>query len=149
MKGKYRKVVFFVVYSIENDKVQYLILRRKLHWRGWEFPKGGINFWETKKMAVKRELREEIRLNPIKIKKFGIKGKYDYKKILPDRKGIVGQKYYLFSVEVKKDKIVLGREHSSYKWLDYNEAYDKLTWQNQKDCLKIVDEWAKRKVSDN
>ena len=38
-----------------------------MHWTGWEFPKGGVELFETKKMTVKREIKEETGLNTIKI----------------------------------------------------------------------------------
>ena len=56
----------FKNYKIENKKIKYINLKRKLHWTGWEFPKGGIGFLETKKNCIKREIKEEIGL---KIKK--------------------------------------------------------------------------------
>ena len=144
-RGKYRKAVFIVTYSLIGNKIYYLILKRKLHWKGWEFPKGGVNFLETKKHAVKRELKEETGLKPLKIKKFNIHGKYKYNKEFRDRPGIKGQNYTLFAVETKKEKIKLDKlEHSNYKWLNFKEAMKKLTWKNQKKCLKVVDDWIKK-----
>ncbi|MDD5012639.1 MAG: NUDIX domain-containing protein [Candidatus Nanoarchaeia archaeon] len=147
-KGKYRNAVFVVVYAKENYKTYYLILKRKLHWNGWEFPKGGTKpfFIETKMDAVRRELREETGLKILKIKKFDIWGKYKYRKKLPDRKGIVGQKFYLYAAEVEKGKVKIDKlEHSGYKWADFKGAIKKLTWDNQKKCLEAVDEFLKRK----
>ena len=46
MNSKYRKIVFIVTYAKLKDKIYYLILKRKLHWKGWEFVKGGIDFPE-------------------------------------------------------------------------------------------------------
>jgi len=136
---KYRKAVFIVTYSIIGNKIEYLILKRKLHWKGWEFPKGGVNIFETKKQAVKRELKEETGLRALKIKKFNIKGKYDYDKEYPDRPGFKGQTYTLYSAEVKKGGIKFDKtEHSGYKWASFNEALKNLTWKNQKKCLKEV-----------
>ena len=141
MKGKYRNAVFVVAYSRKKDKVYYLILKRKLHWKGWEFPKGGTKpfFIETKTDAVRRELKEETNLKILKIKQFDVSGKYKYRKKLPDRKGIVGQKFSLYAAEVEKGKVKLDKlEHSGYKWVEFKEAIKKLTWQNQRECLKIV-----------
>jgi len=138
-KEKYRKGVFAVTYIIENNKPKYLILKRKLHWAGWEFPKGGIEKFETKKHAVKREIKEEANLKILKIKNFKESGKYKYKKILQDRKNIIGQTYFLFAVEVEKKKVKLDKlEHSGYKWLDLKDAAKILTWPNQRECLKKV-----------
>lgn len=143
MKKRYRKAVFVVVYSIIDEKVFYLILKRKLHWKGWEFPKGGIKRFETKKQAVKREVFEETGLKPLSIKKFKVEGKYNYDKEYPDRKGFKGQTYSLYSAEVEKPKkrgVKLDKkEHSGYKWLSYKEAMKKLSWENQRKCLRVVD----------
>ncbi len=144
-RGKFRKAVFVVVYSKSKDKIEYLILKRKLHWKGWEFPKGGLKCFETKKMAVKRETKEETGFKLLSIKKFNFSKKYKYDKEYPDRKGIIGQEFQLYSAEIKNKKIKLDKEeHSNYKWLEFKEAIKKLTWKNQRKCLRIVNEWIKR-----
>lgn len=143
---KYRKGIFVVVYKKTGKKIEYLILKRKLHWNGWEFPKGGKKFFESELMAVRREVKEEVGEKPIKIKKFEKWGKYDYSKKLKDRKNIVGQTFRLYSAEVLNKKIKIDkREHSGYKWVSYSEARKKLTYKNQKDCLKIVNDWVRKK----
>jgi 8-oxo-dGTP pyrophosphatase MutT (NUDIX family) len=139
---KYRKGIFIVVYAIEKEKPAYLILKRKLHWKGWEFPKGGKRFFETEKRAVKRELKEETGLEILKIKKFDEKGKYDYPEVYKDRKEFKGQTYRLYAVQVKKEKVKIDKnEHLSYEWINFTNSIKKLTWKNQKKCLKIVDDW--------
>jgi len=44
-KQKYRRGIFVVVYrrcdSNDDESVEYLLLKRKLHWKGWEFCKAG------------------------------------------------------------------------------------------------------------
>ena len=145
MRGKYRRAVFIVTYSINKNKVEFLILRRKLHWKGWEFPKGGIEFFEMKRRAVERELNEETGLSPVRIKKFNVEGKYKYNKKFVDRKNLAGQTFSLYSVEVKKGQVRLDEmEHSDYKWVSFDEAIKKLTWPNQRKCLKIVDEFLRK-----
>jgi bis(5'-nucleosidyl)-tetraphosphatase len=136
---KYRHAIFAVVYAITNNKIEYAILKRKNHWIGWEFTKGKIERFEIKRITARREVREETGLKILKTKRFHVDGKYKYKKELADRKGIVGQTYHLFAVKVKKGKIKVDRkEHSFGKWMTFNEAEKKLTWDNQKKCLRIV-----------
>ena len=143
-KMKQRKAVFIVVGSIKNNKPEYLILKRKLHWKGWEFPKGGVEFLETKKMAVKRELFEETGLRSIRIKKFSFSGSYDYEKSLPDRKGFIGQEFSLYFAEVEKSKVKIDKkEHSGFRWVSFPVAFKSLEWPNQKISLKIVNDWLK------
>jgi 8-oxo-dGTP pyrophosphatase MutT (NUDIX family) len=143
MKSKYRRGVFCVIYAVgSREKIKYLILKRKLHWEGWEFPKGGIKKDEKILDAVKREIKEETGLEPIKIKKFDVSGGYKYEKTLPGRDGIIGQTYILYAVMVKKGKIKMDKfEHSKYKWENFKTAMKKLTWPNQKKCLKVVNKW--------
>lgn len=139
---KYRHAIFAVVYAITNDKVEYAILKRKKHWVGWEFTKGKIEKFETKGMAARRETEEETGLKILKIKRFHIDGFYRYKKKLNDRPGIIGQTYHLFAVRAKKGKIKVDKkEHSFGKWMSFEEAMKKLTWEDQKKCLKIVNDW--------
>ncbi|MEK6860187.1 MAG: NUDIX domain-containing protein [Nanoarchaeota archaeon] len=140
MKGKFRKGVFIATYKRDNNKIIYLLLKRKLHWTGWEFPKGGVEKGEINKTAAARELKEETGQSSKNIKSYDISGKYKYNKEYPDRKGFQGQSYKLFSAEIKNKKAVNldKREHSSYKWLDFNNAWKTLTWPNQKICLNVV-----------
>lgn len=144
-RSKYRRAVFIVTYAIIKDKPQYLLLKRKLHWIGWEFPKGGIEKKENLNESVKRELKEETGLTPIKIKSFKEKGKFNYVKEYSDRKCLKGQTYKLYAVEVKKKKVKIDKhEHSNFQWLSFKDAYKKLTWPNQRRCLRIVDDWLKK-----
>jgi 8-oxo-dGTP pyrophosphatase MutT (NUDIX family) len=149
-KGKYRKAIFGVAYYINPEgEIEYIILKRKKHWKGWEFPKGKIEKFETKKMAARREVSEETGLKVLKIKRFKEKGAYLYYKILKDRPGKIGQTYHLFAVQVEKGngKLKLDlKEHNGYKWVSFKEAQKKLTWPDQKKCLKVVNNWLNDKV---
>ena len=98
---KYRKAVFIIVHSKTKKGFEYLILKRKLHWKGWEFVKGGRRFFESRTCTARREVKEETGLKILGIKKFNFSGKYKYDKEYTDRKGFVGQTFYLFSAEVK------------------------------------------------
>ncbi|MAH03526.1 hypothetical protein CMI39_01925 [Candidatus Pacearchaeota archaeon] len=146
-KGKYRKGVFIVTYVKTKKEIEYLILKRKLHWIGWEFPKGGIKNKEKIIDAIKREIFEETGQKPFNIKRFKISGKYKYKKEFIDRPGIIGQTYSLYIVEIKNRKIKLDKlEHSNYKWVDFKNAMKKLTWLNQRKTLKSVNTLLKNEI---
>ncbi len=144
---KYRHAIFAVVYTINKGKVEYAILKRKKHWKGWEFTKGKIEKFETKRMAARRESEEETGQKILSVKRFHVGGIYRYKKKLNDRPGIIGQTYHLFAVRVKKGKIRLDpQEHSEGRWMSFEEAMKKLTWQDQKKCLKIVNDWIEKRL---
>ena len=145
---RFRKGVFILLYSIDKEKINYLILKRKLHWKGWEFNKGGLKKKEKILDAIKREIKEETKtLKLLKIKKFPYTGKYRYKKELPDRENFIGQTFSLYAVEVKNKKIkVDGFEHSKAIWTDYKTALKKLTWPNQRKSLRIVNSYLKNEI---
>lgn len=147
MKTHYRKGVFIVVYSNQKNEIFYLILKRKLHWIGWEFPKAGVEQKESLINCVKRELKEETNLKPLEIKKFNISGKYLYNKKIKDRPGIKGQTFEkVYAIKTKFNKnIKLSKEHSDFRWLKFKEAYKLLTWKNQKKVLKEVHKFLLKK----
>jgi len=139
---KYRKGVFIVTYRVEIDgKMSYIILKRKLHWKGWEFPKGGVEKQESLIEAVRREVKEECGMKVINIKNHHVKGKFNYDKKSQEDRKYFGQSYNLFSAEVKdgtKKVKIDKREHSDYKWLRYGKALKMLTWENQRKALRLV-----------
>jgi DNA polymerase len=137
----FRKAVFIVVYRLnkETNNPEYILLKRRKHWIGWEFPKGGVDAGENLQETAKRECFEETGNKPIKIKKYNISGSYRYPKVLADRPNYIGQTYTLFSAKVKQDRVSFDRrEHSGFVWLPFNQAIKKLTHKNQKKCLRIV-----------
>ena len=136
---KYRRAVFIVTYKKEKAGISYLLLKRRLHWKGWEFPKGGVEGKEELKETAKREVKEETGNIAQNVKEYRINGKYRYKKKYPDRRGLIGQTYRLFSAEIDGKKVNVSRkEHSSYKWLDFEKAVKSLRWPDQKKCLRYV-----------
>lgn len=132
---KFRKGVFCVVYFGKR----YLLLHRKLHWKGWEFPKGGLLAREKEIHAVVREIKEETGLKIISIKKLGLKNKFIYDKKTQQERKAKGFDYVLFACEVSRRKVRISkREHDGFRWLQYSKALRLLTWANQKKSLKIV-----------
>ena len=134
---RWRKGIFCVIYRKEKDKTLYLLLKRKLHWKGWEFCKGGgIGI-----SGVKREVREETGQQAKNIKKYNLFGKFKYPGKLTDRKNYLGQTWKLYSCEIKNKKVKLDkREHSDYSWKEYKQALKMLTYSNQRRCLRFVNE---------
>jgi 8-oxo-dGTP pyrophosphatase MutT (NUDIX family) len=137
-KNDFRKAIFLVVYK-KSSEIKYLLLKRKLHWKGWEFTKGGMEEKERMIDAVLRELKEETGLSPLKIKMYKKSGKYKYDSKTSIERGYMGQDFVLYSVEVAEGKVKIDlKEHSGFRWCFYDQALKLLTWKNQKDCLKLV-----------
>ncbi len=143
MTKKYRRAVFIVVYRrtkglFGKEKLKFLLLRRRKHWIGWEFPKGGVDKGEKLIDTAKRELFEECGQIGFNFRKYDFSGRYIYDKELRDRKGFFGQTYALFSAEIKDRKVKIDeKEHSRYKWVSFNRALGLLTHENQIKGLKV------------
>jgi 8-oxo-dGTP pyrophosphatase MutT (NUDIX family) len=146
-RGKYRKAIFCVAYSKTPKGIKYLLLKRKKHWKGWEFPKGKIEWYEllNKRKTVLRETKEEtgLEIKRKTLKKHNYFGRYLYEKPLKDRPKIIGQTYSLYSGEVPYSNNVsfVPIEHNGFKWVSFKQALNLLTWDNQKKALKIINEW--------
>ena len=137
---KYRKGVFCVVYALDKkQRLSYLLLHRKLHWKGWEFCKGGKRFFETYAGNARREVKEETGLSAINLKQFIYHNRFAYDKKTQQEKKLKGFDFLLFACQVKRSRVkICQREHDAYKWLSYNHAIKLLKWPNQKRYLKIV-----------
>lgn len=142
---KYRKGIFVVIYRKTPKGIRYLILKRKLHWSGWEFPKGGLEPNENIIYGIKREIKEETGQTASNLQKHDFSGKYEYKKEFPDRNNSIGQTFSLYSAEIKNQDIKIDeKEHSDYQWSEFNDAFKKLTYENQKRSLEIVNNHLKK-----
>jgi 8-oxo-dGTP pyrophosphatase MutT (NUDIX family) len=143
---RYRKGVFCVIYSVQNNKIQYLLLHRKLHWKGWEFVKGGRKLFESLRVTAKREVKEETGLKVKFLSKMNYKDKFNYdKKSQADWKAR-GFRFIVFVCLVEKGRVRIDKkEHDKYIWIAYNQALRLLKWSNQKKALKITNKWLKSK----
>jgi 8-oxo-dGTP pyrophosphatase MutT (NUDIX family) len=136
------KEVQAIIYDVKNNKPYFLILHRKLRWKGWELLKGGIEEKENPRETIKREIFEETRLKNYKIQKTFNKriiffGK-DKENVKKKAKYII-QKVFLVKTNMK-NKIIINKnevkEHDNYKWVDKETAIKMLTFDNAKKLIK-------------
>ncbi len=132
-----REIVGLIVF----DGEKFLILHRKLNWKGWEYPKGGIEEGETHEEAIKRELWEETGLE-----RYELIGKISEFEFIDKARNRKGHTYnYLLRVpstavvkinneHVLDKEIVL--EHDDFKWCLPKEAIKLLTHKDMKISLK-------------
>ncbi|HNV01170.1 MAG TPA: NUDIX domain-containing protein [archaeon] len=132
-----RNIVGLIVF----DGEKFLILHRKLNWKGWEYPKGGIEEGETHEEAIKRELWEETGLE-----RYELIGKISEFEFIDKARNRKGHTYnYLLRVpstavvkinneHVLDKEIVL--EHDDFKWCLPKEAIKLLTHKDMKISLK-------------
>jgi len=100
---------------IENNKGELLILKRskssKLYSGYWQLPEGKLKSNESGKLALTREIEEELGYKPSKLNYIG---KFIY------RKKVLGLPLFTFIRMLyrinKPLKIELSYEHSDFKW---------------------------------
>tara|TARA_B100001250_G_scaffold384429_1_gene379262 strand:- start:7771 stop:8229 length:459 start_codon:yes stop_codon:yes gene_type:complete len=129
------RVIDVYVYSYENNKLSFLLLKRsktKIYEFLWQGVAGKIEKGELAWQAALRELKEETGLTAHKMFVADYVSKF-YEKH-GDRINLVP----VFGIEVKNKKISLSEEHCNFKWLSFKKAHDKLTWDGQKKGLKVV-----------
>jgi 8-oxo-dGTP pyrophosphatase MutT (NUDIX family) len=133
-----------IIFRKENNKIYYLLLHYPSGSRSsrdyWDFPKGHIEKGEKIEETVKREVFEETGLKDIKILP-GFKEtiKYFFKF---EGKNIL-KFVTFFLAETKEKNVQISFEHIGYEWLPFEEAMERLTFQNAKEILNKANEFLK------
>jgi 8-oxo-dGTP pyrophosphatase MutT (NUDIX family) len=131
-----------VIFRRENNKIYYLLL----HYPGashraekdyWDFPKGHIEKGEKIKDTVRREVFEETGLKDIRF----VEGFKEWIKYFFKFRGKNIFKIVTFLLaETKTKEVKISSEHIGYQWLTYQEALERLTFNNSKEILKRANE---------
>lgn len=120
-----------VVFRKENGERKYLVL----YYGGghWGFPRGNIEEGESEKETTFREIKEETGIEDLKfIPGFREKNKWFYK-----RNGrTIHKEAVFFLAKTGTKEVNLSFEHSKYKWLKFEEALERLTFENTRELLK-------------
>lgn len=123
-----------VIYSKENDKVEYLIIKRCIKDGGfWQGVTGTLEDGEKVVECLKREINEELGITNI-VYISELKEVLQWSK----KSGFVITEY-VYAVEINKNsKIILSEEHDDYMWCDFDKAYGMLEKSNNKNTLKMI-----------
>lgn len=132
----YRKAVLGIIVS--RDK-KFLLLYRILHWKGWEFPKGGIEKGETEEEALLREIKEETGLHASIVCRLPYEISYDYpEKFVENTKTkYAGAKQSVYLITAS-GKVKLSGEHKKYKWVSCEEAMKLLKQESHRKALEAA-----------
>ncbi len=129
-----------IVYRMVRGKPIYLVL----HYEAghWDFVKGKIEKGEEKLGTVKREALEEAGLDDLSfIDGFEENLEYFYR-----REGrTIHKEVTFFLAETGNESVELSHEHVDSEWLGYEEARDKLTFDNAKAILDKANGFLVRK----
>ncbi|MBU4481989.1 NUDIX domain-containing protein [Patescibacteria group bacterium] len=102
----------------------------------WSFPKGRVEKGETEIETAKRELIEETGIKDFKIlNDLYFIEKYSFEE--GNKKYDKEVKYFVALIKDPKVKI-LESELQDYKWLDFDNALELITFQGAKNILKEV-----------
>jgi dATP pyrophosphohydrolase len=129
------RVVDCYVYRYTAKGILFLLMKRnlnKIYEHLWQGVAGKIEEGETSSEAAIRELEEETGLSPINM--FVADHVSKFYEAHGDRINLVP----VFGIEVDSENIILSEEHISYKWVNINEALDKLVWNGQKKGIQTV-----------
>ena len=138
-----RKGVAAIIFKSE-DVPLFLVLRRVLNWKGWEFVKGSIKN-EKEESAILREIKEETSLEKVEIvHKFPEKMEYEHPTGFRQSFDFSGSSHTVFLVELLDGDIKLSSEHNAFRWLQYKEARKILTFENQRKFLDSAMKFLKR-----
>ena len=99
----------------------------------WDLPKGHVEAGESEHQTATRELLEETGIGDAHfIDGFREEISYKYRR----NKKISNKQVVFFLAKTNLEKIKLSHEHRDFKWLPYNAAFNKLTFDNAKNLVK-------------
>jgi len=114
-----------------NGNRQYLLL----HCGGghWDFVKGHVETGEFEKETVRREVVEEVGVTDfVFVEGFRQRISYSFKR----GRSRVHKEVVFFLAESNAFEIRISNEHVGFDWLPYDEAYERLTYENAKETLR-------------
>ncbi|MEW5955723.1 MAG: NUDIX domain-containing protein [Candidatus Micrarchaeota archaeon] len=133
-----KKGVVAIAFKAVRGSRKFLLLRRALHWRGWEFPKGGREGREPYRQTVLRELGEEAgipRWEVVSITPTRLRLKFVAKSGRPrDLKAFLVEVRPSAAASLSRNPF---REHSALRWVSAGRALRMLLW---RDARKLFEE---------
>lgn len=147
MRAPYQTLT--ILYKEYENEILYAIFYRNSH-PVWQFISGGGYEDETLIETVIREINEEtsIILNKEDIEQLDSKSTIPVVNITGEftwGKDVYVVPEYTFAVKIKDFDIKLSNEHKEYRWVEYNEAMEKLRYDSNKTALWELNERLKRK----
>ena len=125
------------------EKYEFAIFNRSdAHY--WQGIAGGGEDNETPLIAAKREMLEETGVRivsdflELQFKAYVPVSEFEAHKFWPKDLFVIPE--YYFAICLQNKGINLSHEHTEFKWVDYETAYDLLHWQTNKNALWELNE---------
>jgi 8-oxo-dGTP pyrophosphatase MutT (NUDIX family) len=107
----------------------------------WDFPKGHVEKGEDELQTALRELKEETGIDNIKIvDDFNHHISYTF---FRDNETILKEVVFFLGI-TNQEKVSISSEHQNFVWLQYESAYERLTYDNAKKTLKKAFDFYKK-----
>ncbi|MHA1198314.1 MAG: NUDIX hydrolase [Candidatus Heimdallarchaeaceae archaeon] len=146
----YFEVVLVHPYRFINNKLEYLLIKRKTEGYNWQGVTGSLEKNETPVEGAIRELFEETGYTSASISNIRklpddfYNGKEEYGEIWEGHYD--GDSYiklndemiFVARVEEKKDPIIDPKEHTDWIWCEYERAYELIRWTLEKRLLRYI-----------
>jgi 8-oxo-dGTP pyrophosphatase MutT (NUDIX family) len=120
-----------IIFNRDRGKIKYLLL----HYSSghWDFVKGHKEKDEDDFETVIRETKEETGISDLKFID-GFKERITYFYKTPNGKNNLKQVFF-YLAETKTINVKLSFEHIGFEWLEFEEAYNRVTYKNAKEVL--------------
>jgi 8-oxo-dGTP pyrophosphatase MutT (NUDIX family) len=141
--GKKRKVrrefsagfILFREDAVVPGGIAYLLLDYGKH---WDYAKGHLEEGETAWQAAVRELREETGIRQVdRVTRFERDMHYVF---YSPKKGQVHKTVTYFLGRTRSEAVKVSEEHEGFAWLGYEEALERLTYENAREMLRAAHE---------
>jgi len=126
-----------VIYYSEGKTIKFLLLKYSNY---WGFAKGKIEKGESIEETIKREVKEETNLEIGIIKGFKHIQKWFYRL----NNQLINKEAVFLLAKITKEETKntkISPEHEEFKWLTYVEAQELIKIKDNKDMLKLADEF--------
>jgi len=105
----------------------------------WSFPKGHVEEGDSNHHSTaQRELEEETGISEITIDENWMK-KTEYTFQKKGKK--TPKQVYWFLAKTNQIEVNLSHEHNNYLWLEFNEAEDQITFEQEKELLRSAHDY--------
>jgi 8-oxo-dGTP pyrophosphatase MutT (NUDIX family) len=112
---------------------QFLLLDYGRH---WDYAKGHLEEGETAWRAAVRELREETGIKQVdRVGKFQRDMSYSF---FSPKKGHIVKVVTYFLGKTRQTDVKVSEEHEGFAWLSYEEAMERLTFDNAREMLRAA-----------
>jgi len=136
------------VFRTVNGRRLFLVLRSPSG--HFDFPKGHVEAGETEEEALRRETEEETGIRTLRILPGRTSIRYFYSARGEERGWRVreGRGLWIFKAvhfrpaETTESAVRISDEHIGFEWLPYDEARQKLTFENARKVLDMAEESA-------